>query len=189
MYCLCGLSCCNQIVNEVPRSFNLQNNSRPAWWNDILTTKAVFERWPRETLVNPKARVLFQVQRLRHAVAQSNGSLSLIETQDDLRSAINAIPPVVSAILAVEGLTSLENDITNVDRFYNNGIRILYVAIFKQAISFYTLSPPIHRFLQTDFEIRNDDDTMFPRQRSDSLSRHRGEFPSKRPICKTCHPV
>lgn len=104
----------------------------------MLTTKAVFERWPRNTLTNPKARVLFQVQRLRYAVAQSNGSLSLIETQDDLRSAISAIPPVVSAILAVEGLTSLESDIANVDKFYENGIRILYVANCEEVCSFYT---------------------------------------------------
>lgn len=87
--------------------------------------KAIFERWPIKTFVSPRARVHFQVQRLRKAVTQSHGGLSLIKTRGDLRPTIDALPPAVGAILAVEGLTSLEKDIANVDKFYDDGIRIL----------------------------------------------------------------
>lgn len=145
-----------KIVNEVPRSLRYEKNDRPSTIKDIITIKAIFERWPRKTWFSPKERVLFQAHRLRSAVARSNDKMIVVASQKELRDAVQNEPSKVSALIAVEGLTSLEGDIANVDRFYNEGIRILYVLLGPLSSSFRTSrwqSSFSHRTDQVLFEI------------------------------------
>lgn len=100
-------------------------NQRPSTFSDAVTMKAIIENWPRRTWFSPKERVLFQAQRLKDAAARSNQSLVVVKTRKDITDDVESSVNKVYGLLAVEGLPSLEFDITNVDVFYNAGIRIL----------------------------------------------------------------
>lgn len=82
---------------------------------------SAFQRWPFRTWFSPKNRVLFQARRLHTLATRSNGSLKVVLTGRDLSPS----PSEVAAVLAVEGLSSLNREIATVDEFFGEGIRIL----------------------------------------------------------------
>lgn len=116
-----------KIVNSVPRGSNFESNAQPSIWTDSITTKAILERWPVRSWFSTKHRVLFAAQRLHQLAAQPGSQLSVVRTAQDLPSSPLAgdDDETVHGILAVEGLSSLENDLSNVDRFYEAGVRIM----------------------------------------------------------------
>lgn len=103
------------------------SNKRPTALTDAITIKAVFERWPRNSWFSPKNRVFYAAQRLHKAAEQEDG-LVIVRSVHDL-------PPIdgttevntIHSILAIEGLSSLDNNISTVDAFFDAGVRIMYV--------------------------------------------------------------
>lgn len=105
-------------------------NPAPSIWRDSITLKAVLERWPVRSWFSPKHRVLFAAKRL-HDAAHIDPQLSIVKKKQDLPTHAAGLDHAerdrVHGIIAVEGLSSLDNDISNVDRFYEAGVRIMYV--------------------------------------------------------------
>lgn len=117
-----------QIVNSVPFGSNFDHNSKPASaWSDALLLKTILERWPPRTWFSPKARVLHQISSLRSLVLRANGALTVIESSKDMSFVHTKTSPDYSlhTIMAVEGLSSLEGDISVIDNFFSQGVRIL----------------------------------------------------------------
>lgn len=119
-----------KIVNSVPRGSNFESNAQPSLWSDSITTKAILERWSIRSWFSPKHRVLFAAERLHQVAARPDSQLSVVRTVHDLPSPFadddnKAASGKVHGVLAVEGLSSLENDLSNVNRFYEAGVRIM----------------------------------------------------------------
>ncbi len=117
-------------VTKTPRGINYERNSGET---DNITLLAMAQRWPRETWNSLLQRALYQAAKLEQASAASQGHLSLIKSRDDLASFIQAWqqdPQRLAAILATEGLQSIEGKLENVDRLYAAGFRIAGLAHF-----------------------------------------------------------
>ncbi|HUE92754.1 dipeptidase [Pseudomonas sp.] len=117
-------------VTKTPRGINYERNSGET---DNITLLAMAQRWPRETWNSLLQRALYQAAKLEQASAASQGRLSLIKSRDDLASFIQAWqqdPQRLAAILATEGLQSIEGKLENVDRLYAAGFRIAGLAHF-----------------------------------------------------------
>lgn len=111
-----------QAVNSLPRKMNFERNARPSKLSGAMLLKTVLERWPLRTWLSPKQRVLYQSQRLHQAAGRSDGQLAVVRKVRDMKVSDSR----VLAILAVEGLSCLEEDVQTVDEFFDAGIRILY---------------------------------------------------------------
>lgn len=115
-------------MNSVPKTINFGDEvySKPSLWKDSITLKAILERWSIQSWFSPKHRVLYSAKRLREVAARPKERLSIIRTNDDLPAIDDDDRNgIVHALLAVEGLSCLENDVSNVDTFYDAGVRIL----------------------------------------------------------------
>lgn len=99
-------------------------NSRPHVIADLLFLKAAFELWPIRTWFSPMQRVFYQFQRLHDAERKTKGQLNIVRSRAQLNHSPFSLPSV-QAVLAVEGLSCLENKIGTVDHFYDAGIRVL----------------------------------------------------------------
>jgi membrane dipeptidase len=66
-------------------------------------------------------------------VEQSNGTLQLVRSRQELRVFIRdreADRTKIAALLGIEGLHALDGNITNVDVFYDAGVRMMGLAHF-----------------------------------------------------------
>lgn len=88
--------------------------------------KSFMERWPRRTWFSVKNRVLFAAQRLHDVADRNNSSIRIVRSQHDLQEVGKKIGDI-HGILGIEGLSGLENNLDNVDLFYNAGVRLMYV--------------------------------------------------------------
>ncbi|MEC7763853.1 MAG: dipeptidase [Pseudomonadota bacterium] len=113
-------------VTKSPAGQNYDENSTEAF--DNITLLAIAQMWPPRTWNSLLERALFQAERLRDAVARSNGRLRLIRTEKDL-DAVLALRAsgenVVGGLLGIEGAHPLEGQIANLDRLEAAGYRVI----------------------------------------------------------------
>lgn len=110
---------------KVPRRANLERNDDRT---DDVTLLALAQRWPRATWGSTLARALHLALRLRTMAADSTGTLTLVETRQDLEGylARRAVDPrITAAFLAIEGAQVLEDDLANLDILAAAGYRML----------------------------------------------------------------
>lgn len=86
------------------------------------------QRWGITELFSLSRRAFFQVARLYDAVEKSNGQLTLVKSKQDLiaydsRRQLNK--SLTAGVFGIEGLHALDDDINNVDRLYEAGVRIM----------------------------------------------------------------
>ena len=86
--------------------------------------KSALELWPMRTWFSPKERVLHQAERLNRYANASKGTLSVVRSRNDLHLPSH-VNKHVHGVIAVEGLSSLDNQLSTVDQFFQSGIRIL----------------------------------------------------------------
>lgn len=112
-------------VNRVPLGQRMDGNG-PGW--DILGVYNFFQGWPVATWYSPKARALHMAGRLEKAVQQSSGALTLLRTREDLERYIErrkTDAKITAALLGVEGLYCIEDQLENTRVLYNAGYRVL----------------------------------------------------------------
>jgi len=118
------------VVTQFPLFPSLNNNSgRP----DAITRLVKAQHWPAETHSSRVARALYQAERLRDWIRASGGSLRLVKSQRDLAELLKeraAGKPEIGVMLLLEGSHALEGDLTNLDRLYGQGFRIVGLAHF-----------------------------------------------------------
>lgn len=113
-------------VTKSPAGQNYDENSAEAF--DNITLLAVGQLWPPRTWNSLLERALFQAERLRDAVARSEGRLRLIRTEKDLDAVLalhESGEAVVGGLLGIEGAHPLEGEIGNLDRLEAASYRLI----------------------------------------------------------------
>jgi microsomal dipeptidase-like Zn-dependent dipeptidase len=113
------------IVTKTPLDIQLDANNPSS---DGITLLALASRWPASTWRSRTARALHQAGRLRQASRDSRGTLTLIETREDLERYIDrrAVHRSITAgFLGVEGAHALDDRLDNVDVLFDAGVRMM----------------------------------------------------------------
>jgi membrane dipeptidase len=116
-----------QVFSSVTKSPPGQNVNANADDGDQITALLVAQLQPPRTWTSLLELSLYHAQKLRDAVARSNGHLVLIETKRDLETLLARRARgerVTGAMLSIEGLQDIEGNVGNVDRLWRAGFRM-----------------------------------------------------------------
>jgi microsomal dipeptidase-like Zn-dependent dipeptidase len=103
------------VVTASPKGQNFDANSIES--GDQITTLALAQGWPLATLGSIRARAVHQAERL-HGLERA-GELTIVRTASDLDA------PGLKGILLIEGAHPLEGKLSNIDRLYDAGFRVM----------------------------------------------------------------
>lgn len=112
------------IVSKVPYGMNMYENASDS---DMVLGLAMLDRWPLATWTSLYARAVYQAENLR-GFAEASESLMLVRSGSDLDELLERRSHgerVMGALLAVEGAQVLEGDLRNLDRLYEQGLRMV----------------------------------------------------------------
>jgi microsomal dipeptidase-like Zn-dependent dipeptidase len=112
-------------VTKSPAGRNYKSNEADT---DQLTALMLIQRWPRATWTSLLERALHQARRLHEAAARAPDQLLVVRSREDLRALLArraAGENVVGGRLALEGAHVLEGELSNLDRLYEAGYRML----------------------------------------------------------------
>jgi microsomal dipeptidase-like Zn-dependent dipeptidase len=118
------------VVTKTPRGMNIESNSGDT---DNITLLALAERWPIASWTNLTERALYQAGRLRVASAESDGKLVILRTRQDVANFLErrkAESGIVAGFLGIEGAHALSGEVSNLDRLYDAGFRMIGMAHF-----------------------------------------------------------
>jgi microsomal dipeptidase-like Zn-dependent dipeptidase len=118
------------VVTKSPRKLNIEANRADS---DDITLLAIAEGWPVASWTNLTERALHQARRLERAARASNGRLIQLRTRQDVREYVDRRlnePGIVAGFLGIEGAHALSGDISNLDRLYDAGFRMIGLAHF-----------------------------------------------------------
>lgn len=118
------------VVTKTPRSLNIEKNAGDT---DNITLLAFAQRWPPAAWTDLTERALYQARRLHEASARSNGTLTVLETSDDVVTFLGRRKDgkdIVAGFLGLEGAHALSGDLKNLDRLYDAGFRMIGIAHF-----------------------------------------------------------
>ena len=111
-------------TTKSPSGLNYDQNTADS---DDITMLAVLQFWPVATWNSIYERARYQLQKLWRFSAESDGELLVVRSQADLRSLIDrrqAGENVTAGIYLIEGAHPLEGDVDNLDRLFEQGLRI-----------------------------------------------------------------
>lgn len=118
------------VVTKTPRGMNIESNRGDT---DNITLLAMAERWPVTSWINLTERALYQARRLHEASTRSNGKLVILRTRQDVTNFLErrkTEPEIVGGFLGLEGAHALEGVVSNLDRLYDAGFRMIGLAHF-----------------------------------------------------------
>ena len=117
-----------QVFSAVTKSPSGLNNVENSSDSDDITSLAIVQRWPVATWSSLYERAAYQLEKLKAFSAASNGQLQLILSQRDLRALTETRQSgvdAVGAIYLIEGAHPLEGKLANLDRLFDDGLRIV----------------------------------------------------------------
>ncbi len=112
------------IVTQAPRNISIVKNENT---NDSVFWLAVFTGWPFKSLSHLSERALYQVERLKQA-SQERDDFFLITAKAELQSYLEKRrenKKITAGWLTVEGAQALDGDLSQLDRLYDAGIRMI----------------------------------------------------------------
>lgn len=112
-----------QVFTAVTKSPKGQNYKENAADTDQLTLLLVAQRWPFKTWGSLFERAVYQAKRLQRLDVRAGGAFRMVRTRGDLRAALEE--GELAGVYGVEGAHSLEGDIENLDRLYDEGLRVV----------------------------------------------------------------
>lgn len=118
------------VVTQVPDPLRMRGNGDTT---DGIRKLALVERWPPRTWASRFERARYQADKLKAFAARSHGQLRLIRTRAELDALLadrRAGKAVVGGVLSLEGAQALEGKLSNVDRLYDAGFRVIGLAHF-----------------------------------------------------------
>jgi microsomal dipeptidase-like Zn-dependent dipeptidase len=113
------------IVTKTPRAHNIDANDADT---DNITLLAIAEAWPPRTWTSLTERALYQASKLEDAARRSNGKLTVIRTASDLSTYLarrSGDDSITAAFLGVEGAQALDENLDNLDRLFDAGVRMM----------------------------------------------------------------
>jgi membrane dipeptidase len=96
--------------------------------SDMVTYLAMAERWPPSTWNSLLSRALYEAETLRRISARSKNTFVLIQSRTDLDNYLQRREHesgIVAGFLGLEGAHALEGDLSNLDRLYDTGFRMI----------------------------------------------------------------
>jgi membrane dipeptidase len=118
------------VVSKVPAGINIEKNDDHS---DQIGLLSFAQLQPMSNWFGVKERALRQCNDLHELAEKSEGKFRVIQSQKDLNQFIrdranNAF--ITSGMLGLEGAHCLENDLKNLDLFYNAGVRYIGLTHF-----------------------------------------------------------
>lgn len=119
-------------VTKTPRNMNVHANEATS---DNITLVSYLQGWPSATHSSLLARALYQAEKLDDFIKESDGGLVWVRSRSELQTFLQArevksATQPVGALLGTEGAHPLEGDITNVDKMYDAGFRMVGLTHF-----------------------------------------------------------
>lgn len=117
------------LVTKAPIGINYEQNSADS---DMITALTLANRWPSRTWGSLPERALFQAEKL-NTLAQSHDNFYLIRSQQELQRFLalkQKQPNITSGMLALEGIHAFNEDISQLDRLYDAGLRMVGLSHF-----------------------------------------------------------
>ncbi|HQS22825.1 dipeptidase [Sediminibacterium sp.] len=118
------------IVTKTPRGINIENNTAET---DNITLLGIAQLRPFKTWFNLTERALNQCNELHNAAKASNGKLRLITNKAALNQFIvdrTKDKLITAGMLGIEGAHALNNDLNNLDKLYEAGVRYIGITHF-----------------------------------------------------------
>ena len=112
-------------VTKSPSGLNTVENTADS---DDITLLSIVQLWPAATWSSLYERARYQLEKLQDFSEASDGALQLVLSKRDLRSLIDARANgenTVGAIFLIEGAHPLQGKIENLDRLYEQGLRLV----------------------------------------------------------------
>lgn len=116
-----------QVFSATTKSPPGQNYDANTADSDNVTLLAMAQLWPPRTWFSIYQRARYQLARLREFAAASDGALSIITTAGQMREFVAARlrgTKAVAGIYLIEGAHPLEGDLDNLNRLFDEGLRI-----------------------------------------------------------------
>jgi microsomal dipeptidase-like Zn-dependent dipeptidase len=112
-------------VFSAPNAFPLgANYRRTPRAPDLLAPLAIASGWPARTWTSPLRRALHQAGALRRLAGASGGRLRVVESRDDLAD----LDGTTGALLSLEGIHGVRDDLRAIDALFDAGFRIFGIA-------------------------------------------------------------
>jgi microsomal dipeptidase-like Zn-dependent dipeptidase len=118
------------IVSKTPKGINIEENSDKT---DQVALLSFAQLRPIETWFNITKRGLSQCNDLHRFAKKSNNEFRVVTNQQELNQFIrdrNTNKKLVAGMLGIEGAHCLNNDINNLQKFYDAGVRYIGLAHF-----------------------------------------------------------
>lgn len=118
------------VVSKTPRGINYDKNSDKT---DQLALLSFAQLRKPSDWFSIKTRALGQCEQLHEFAKKSGGIFRVITNQQELKQLVNdrsANRKLTAGMLGIEGAQCLENDINNLDAFYNAGVRYIGLTHF-----------------------------------------------------------
>lgn len=115
-------------TTKSPSDLNYSSNTASS---DDITLLAVASMWPPRTWFSLYERAVYQLDKL-YALAEES-DLTVITSKQDLENLIASREmgePTIGALYLIEGAHPLEGDIDNLDRLFDQGLRIVGLTHF-----------------------------------------------------------
>jgi membrane dipeptidase len=117
-------------VTKTPKNMNIESNTGDT---DQILQLALANFWPMATWSSLTARALYQAERLHKYAAASEGKLTVLTSQHELRQYLERrkqATGITAGFLGIEGAHALDGKLENLDRLYAAGYRMIGLAHF-----------------------------------------------------------
>lgn len=118
-------------VTKSPSGLNYESNAADA--TDSITQLAVVQGWPISTWQNLTERALYQANKIKQLAVDYPDTFRLVLNQQDLTEFIqqrNQSPSLVAGLIGTEGSHALQGDLSNIDKLYAAGFRMMSLQHF-----------------------------------------------------------
>jgi microsomal dipeptidase-like Zn-dependent dipeptidase len=118
------------IVSKTPRGINIEHNSSDT---DQITLLSFSQLRPPSNWFSLKARALNQCRQLHNFAENSDGKFRVVGNREQLQQFITdreSNSKLVAGMLGLEGAHCLEGDLTNLNDFYDIGVRYIGLTHF-----------------------------------------------------------
>ncbi len=119
------------LVTKSPRGLNMVSNRAES--TDDITLLSIIQAQPPRTWFSLTERAVYQCRKLHKFAEKSGGRLVVVKTTSDLETLAQkraAGMKVTGGLLSMEGAHALEGKITNLDRLYDEGLRMVGLVHF-----------------------------------------------------------
>ena len=118
------------VVTKFPVWMKLDGNTGKS---DIIKWLVIVQGRTKSTWSSLMERAQYQGEKLNRSIHEAGSALKLITSRHNLRELVEARDngePVIGAMLALEGAHAIEDKLTNLERLYDLGFRIIGLTHF-----------------------------------------------------------